>query len=88
MKITKQDLALVQAFLQTQILVETLDQVEDYSVGHLKALTKNYNNALKVHTNKVIQNMFLSNPEFYETLSNNLRQKINSLDKYFDLDEN
>lgn len=88
MKTSKQDLALVKAFIQIQILIETLDEIEDYSVGQLKALTKKYNNALLVHSSPVVKSMFLSNPSFQEVLANDTRQKINELNQYFDYEGN
>lgn len=83
--ISKKEFEIVKGYLQSQILIETLDEIEYDNVRELKYRTKNFLNYLKIEVEPILTSMYKSNPDFFVELTNKLRLDIESINKYFNI---
>jgi hypothetical protein len=84
LKISKKNLKIVKTFIQSQILLETLDELKDESSYLLKLETKKYINKLEEIVEPIILNMYESNPELFLKMSNELRKDIKKIQLNFE----
>jgi hypothetical protein len=85
LKIKKQDYLILKAYLQTQVLLDTLDDVENESKMDIKHSTKKYKQSLENKVNEVIKNTFNSNRELFSMILMDLNSGIDSIEKYFEI---
>ena len=83
LNISLQNFNILKAYLQAQILLDTLDDIEDESRLNIKLSTKRYKNDLENKINEIVKNTFKSNPDLFDQLTSDLRKGINTINKHF-----
>lgn len=85
MKINRENYLILKAYIQAQLLLETLDEVENESRMNIKQSTKKYKNVLEPKIEQVIKNTFESNKEMFDKIILNLGKDIDNLSKHFEI---
>lgn len=83
LKITYSDLLILKAYMQSQMLLETLDDVQDESRLNIKHSTINYKGKLEGKINEIIKNTFNSNPNVFESILKDMRKGNDVINCYF-----
>jgi transcriptional regulator of heat shock response len=84
LKIKKSDLTILKAYLQAQLLLETLDDVEDESRMSIKHSTKKYKDSLEKKIEQVIGSTFKSNPKMFDEIIMSMRNGVDNINNYFE----
>lgn len=84
LKIKLKDFNLLKTYLQTQILLESLDELEYDSTQQLKMKTKNYKLFLDKKIAPIINNTFKSNPKKFDDIVNSMKN-FEDLKKHFNI---
>jgi transcriptional regulator of heat shock response len=84
LKIKKSDLTILKAYLQSQLLLETLDDVEDESRMSIKHSTKKYKDSLEKKIEQVIGSTFKSNPKMFDEIIMSMRNGVDNINNYFE----
>lgn len=85
LNISKKNLEIVKTFLQCQILMESLDSVNNESGFIIKHETSKYLKKLEKIVEPVILSMFKSNEKLFNRMINKLRKDINGIDNFFEI---
>jgi hypothetical protein len=85
LNISKKNLEIVKTFLQCQILMESLDSVNNESGFTIKHETSKYLKKLEKIVEPVILSMFKSNEKLFNRMINKLRKDINGIDNFFEI---
>jgi hypothetical protein len=85
LKISNKNLTIVKTFLQCQILLESLDSVNNESGYTIKHETSKYLKKLEKIVEPVILSMFKSNEKLFTRMINKIRKDINGIDAFFEL---
>lgn len=80
-----QDFYILKGYLQAQLLLETLDDIEDESKMNIKHSTKRYKKDLESKITIIIENTFNTNKELFEKILIDMRNSNNTIDKYFSI---
>lgn len=83
LNISQENFNILKAYLQALILLDTLDDIEDESRLNIKQSTKRYKSDLENKINEIVKNTFNSNRELFDQLIIDLRNGINTINKYF-----
>jgi hypothetical protein len=86
LKIRKEDFYILKAYFQAQILLETLDEVENEieKIG-IKEETIKYRDFLETEVNEIIKNTYNSNQNLFNEINFEMRNYSNALEKFFDI---
>jgi hypothetical protein len=85
LKIKKENYHILKAYIQAQLLLETLDDVEDESKMGIKKSTKKYKESLENKIGEVIKNTYNSNPTFFSEIMLEMKNYSDSLNKFFEI---
>lgn len=85
LKIKKQDFIILKAYIQAQLLLETLDDVEEESRMEIKKSTKKYKNSLEKKVKEVMKYTYNSNPTLFSDMMLEMKKYSDSLDKFFEI---
>lgn len=85
MKIKENDYNILKAYIQAQLLLETLDDVEDESKMNIKHITKKYKKQLEHKITQIVNNTFNSNNELFEEIITNASKQIDNIKNYFEI---
>ncbi len=85
LKIKSSDLLILKAYMQAQLLLNTLDDVEEESKMGIKHSTKIYKESLENKIQQVIKTTFNSNRELFDEIILDMNIGLNVLEKYFEI---
>ena len=85
LKIKKKDFYVLKAYIQVQLLLETLDDVENENKMGIKYSTIKYKHSLERKVKEVIKNTYNSNPKFFSEIMLDMKYYLNYLDKFFEV---
>ncbi len=85
LKIKKKDFYVLKAYIQVQLLLETLDDVENENKMGIKHSTIKYKHSLEQKVKEVIKNTYNSNPKFFSEIMLDMKYYLNYLDKFFEV---
>jgi hypothetical protein len=83
LNIKQGDYNILKAYIQAQLLLETLDTVEDESKMNIKHSTKKYKKSLEKKVEQVIDSTYSSNPKLFSEIMLDMKDYLNCLDSYF-----
>lgn len=85
LKIKKENYHILKAYIQAQLLLETLDDVEDESKMGIKNSTKKYKESLENKVEEVMKNTYNSNPVLFSEIMLEMKKYSDSLNKFFEI---
>jgi len=85
LKIKSSDYNILKAYIQAQLLLETLDDVEEESKMNIKHATKKYKTQLESKIEEVIKNTFNSNKTFFDEIMKTTQKNFDKINNYFQI---
>jgi len=85
LKIKLSDFLILKAYMQAQLLLETLDDIENESKMGIKHSTKIYKDSLEHKIQQVIKNTFKSNQQLFDKIILDMNKGLNSMKEYFEI---
>ena len=85
LKIKKENYQILKAYIQAQILLETLDDVEEESKMGLKHSTIKYKKTLEHKVEEVMKNTYNSNSKVFSEIMLEMKKYSDSLEKFFEI---
>ncbi len=85
LRIKKKDFYVLKAYVQAQLLLETLDDVEEENKMDIKRATKMYKNSIEKNVERFIKNTYLSNPKRFSEIMLEMKSYSDYLEKHFEI---